>query len=100
MTFLTYELKLKTGFFKTEFYDLCIYDDKIVLVSKENTALQEIVITKKDLNSISLINKNSKFFEIEIRTQQGIFIGNLSTSFDSKELLRILVKNFDGKILI
>gem|GEM_PF-1243362 len=100
MVFQACELKLKTGFFKTELYNLSIYDDKIVLTPKENTVLQEIVITNENLNSISLVNKSTDFFEIEIYTQQGMFIGNISASFNSKKLLRILVEKFDRKILI
>jgi len=94
------EIKLRTGFFKTELYNLSIYDDKIVLVPKENTVLREIVITNEDLNFISLVNKGTDFFEIEIYTQQGMFIGNISASYNSKKLLRILIEKFDGKILI
>jgi hypothetical protein len=100
MAFVAYELKLKTSFFKTELYDLFICSDKIILMPKDNTELQKNIITNENLNSISLIKKSTNSFEIEISTQQGIFIGKLSKSINSEELISTLIKNFEGKIFI
>jgi hypothetical protein len=100
MAFVAYEFKLKAGFFKTELYDLSICSDEIKLMPKENTALQEIIITNENLNSINLVKKSTNSFEIEINTQQGIFTGMLSKSINLEELISTLIKNFEGKIFI
>lgn len=100
MAFFIYEIKLKIGFFKTELCDLYIYDDKIVLAPKENTELHEIVITNESINSISLIKKNTKFFEIEIGSQQGMFVGTIFLTSESEKLFGILIKKFGRKVYI
>lgn len=99
MVFLTYELKLRTGFFKTEQYNLGVNENKIVLAPKKNQMLQEIIIMPENLKSISLSNKNNNLFELEIQTQQGIFVGDLLTAVNIKRLLIMLNKNFAGKFI-
>lgn len=94
-----YEIKLKTGFFKTELYNLSVYNERITLESKEKCEVQSKVFHDKDIYFICIVKKNTGIFEIEINARQGTFIGVLSCP-GLEKLFYILKSEFNSKVII
>lgn len=95
-----YELKLKTGFFKTELYNLSVCNEQITLEQKENKGLERFILHNRDIYLISIVKKKANTYEIEINAQQGAFVGILFSNSNLEELFYTLKKEFDGKVII
>lgn len=98
MFFQIGKFKLKTGFFKTEPYDMFVCDKKITLISTVNTPAKEITINNDNLISISINNRNLNLMEMEILSCNDIYIGNLVPETKCEEIQELLIKKFENKI--
>ena len=92
---LSFEFRLKTGFFETKLFALLIRKAKLVL-SPTESAEQTITVAEKDIRGITL--KNKKSLEIEIQTEDMIYQGVFSNKADFKKILEQLKENLDVKI--
>jgi len=98
VTFVTYEIRFKTGFFKTQCYILNIFERKMILTPREKDKLEQIVIIDKDLIAVEIINKDSSGAEIEIKTKNESYFGIITTGID--QLLLTLIREFGNKITV
>ncbi len=93
---LSFEFRLKTGFFETKIFDLLISKGKLVLSPTESGG-QIITIPENHVLNITL--KNEKSLEIEIQTWDKIYHGIFCNNTDYEKLLEQLKKNLIKKIV-
>ena len=93
---MEYELRLKTGFFETKFYDLQINKGKLRL-SPKIPGDKEILLLEKDISDLLL--KNGEDLVIEINTLGQSYQGTITNKADFEVLLSGLKTNLNIKIL-
>ncbi|MEW6624756.1 MAG: hypothetical protein AB1420_16800 [Bacillota bacterium] len=87
---MTIDIKLKSGFFKTQLYSLVIFQNQISLIPKENSELNKINIRPEDLISVNIFKRGSRVVELEIITKNGSYTGTIDTESNVEELLSTL----------
>lgn len=97
---MTYKIKLKAGFFKTQPYSLIISQGQIILTPQEDSGNGRLVIGKNDLRSVCLIKKDLGSGEFEIVTHSGIYIGSFAPQTDLEEVRHALAKEFGKKVIL
>ncbi len=97
---MIYEIKLKTGFFKTEQYMLEITPKKIVLCPKEDVRNSNIVIKTCEISNISINSRDSNLIEIEIVANNGVYICIVDAKYNIDELIYDLTKELGRKLII
>jgi hypothetical protein len=100
VVFMAYDVKLKSGFFKTQQYTLAISNKQITLTPQEDSELHNIVITDQDLSTISITGRDTKLTEFEINAQSGIYMGTFAADTNIEEVLWTLKKEFGSKTII
>ena len=93
---MEYELRLKTGFFETKFYDLQINKGKLRL-SPKIPGDKEILLLEKDISDLLL--KNGEDLEIEINALEQSYEGTITDKENYNDLLSELKDNLNIKIL-
>ena len=96
---MTFKIKLKRGFFKTELYDLSISSDLLILTPTDYPS-PSLEITKEELKSIAFIARENSEGEIEIITNDVIYNGNLLNGEDNAFLGQVLYKEFGNKFTL
>jgi len=94
---VTFEIKLKAGFFKTQTYYLTVEAEQIILTPLDDPETERQVIDKKELKSISIYSRNMTSGELEIITHSNTYLGSISSSADLEELTRCLALEFGDK---
>ena len=97
---MTFEIKIKAGFFKTQPYYLTIETRQIILTPQSEAENGRVVIDDKDLKAVSIISKNMNSSEIEIITYSNTYIGSINSENDLKEITRHLAQEFGGKFIL
>jgi hypothetical protein len=97
---MVYDVKLKSGFFKTQQYTLAISNKQITLTPQEDSELHNIVITDQDLSTISITGRDTKLTEFEINAQSVIYMGTFAADTNIEEVLWTLKKEFGSKTII
>lgn len=96
---MTFEIRLKAGFFKTQAYYLTIEAGQIILTPVDNASIEREVIEREELKSVSIISRTMNSGELEIATQKQIYLGSISPSADLEELTRNLAQEFGDKFI-
>ncbi len=96
---MTFKIKLKVGFFKTQFYNLAINDGKLILTPFDNKE-NDLVINDNQLKSVNFIQWESREGELEIITHDAVYLGSLAEKDDFAKLFPILSKELGSKFLI
>lgn len=96
---LIYKIKLRTGFFKTQPYDLTIGQGQIILTPQENHANGRLVINEEDLKSICITRRNGSAGELEIITESNIYIASLIDQTYQEVLSNVLTNEFGCKLI-
>lgn len=97
---LTFAIKLKTGFFKTQPFFLTISQGRIILESLEDPIQGRIIIGEEDLESVCLIRRrNPATVELEIMTVFGSYVAGLSESVSCEELTRAFNEEFGCRLV-
>lgn len=96
---MTFEIKLKVGFFKTQAYYLTIAGEQIILTPQDSSETERLVIERKELKSVSIISRNVTSADLEITTHRHTYLGSISPSDDLKELTRNLAQEFGDKFI-
>ncbi len=96
-THVKVNLKIKTGFFKTEPAVLLLQQQSMKLISVNNVTIPEEVIDYSSIKTICITDGNPA--ELEIRTDKAAIIGTFSKSADIGEIVKILKKIFDIRFL-
>ncbi len=97
MNIVTFEIKLKVGFFKTQDYYLTIAGEQIILTPRDSSETERLVIAREELKLVSIISRNLTCADLEIRTPTNTYLGRISPSDDLKELSSHLVQEFGDK---
>lgn len=100
MSDVTYEIKLKEGFFKTQVYYLTVGSGQIILTPQEHDDKDQVVINGDELQSVSIMSRNRTSPELEIVTSTNIYDGNLSAQIDLKKLAGDLDQEFGLKFVL
>lgn len=79
------DIKLNSGFFKTENYVLSIEEDRLILLSDE---YENINILKEHINTLNLIIKNLNLIEFEINTKEKNYTGIINELINVEEVIR------------
>lgn len=90
---MTYDIKLKTGFFKTQPYLLILDQGQIILTPHAADDNSRLVIDAGSIRSISLTAD-----EFEIITDV-LYTGRLSNQTDVNQLSYLLAKEFGDKFI-
>jgi len=101
---MTFEIKLKAGFFKTSRYSLTIDNKQILLIpqkdSNDDSENGKLVIDDNDLKSVCIIKGNLGAGEIEIVAQSGIYIGNFVSQTNLEEVGQVFANEFGNKFTL
>ncbi|AFQ43778.1 hypothetical protein [Desulfosporosinus meridiei] len=96
---LTFKIKLKTGFFKTQPYDLTLGKGEIILTPLEDNDGSCLVIKGEDLQAI-WINIRNVSAELEIMTVTNSYIASFTDHTCLEEVSIVLAKEFGGKVTL
>jgi len=96
---MTFEIRLKVGFFKTQVYYLTVGYGQIIMTPQDNDGNDRVVINKDELQSVSLMSRNWGSAELEIVTLNNIYIGSLAAQTDLKKLAGNLDREFGAKFV-
>ncbi|MFA9380151.1 MAG: hypothetical protein ACERKO_03725 [Acetanaerobacterium sp.] len=91
-----FNLRLMTGFFKTEQYFIWVYGDMIGLHPQDSTN-RTIVIPHSKLRSISLC---IQLREMEIIACDEVFVGRLSAECNIEVVLAVLASVFGAQLVL
>lgn len=93
---MTFEIKVKIGFFKTQPYQLTFGPGQIILTPLEDIDNGLLVMEGRDLKSVSIMRRNLTSGEIEIVTHSNTFIGSFNSQRDLEDVAKILSKEFSA----
>ncbi len=96
---VTFEIRLKAGFFKTQTYYLTVGSGQIIMTPQENDGKDRVVIKEDELQSISMTSRNWVSAELEIATPTNIYVGSLAAQTDLKKLASNLDQEFGSKFV-
>lgn len=96
---MTFEIKMKVGFFKTQAYCLTTESGQIVLTPLGNSEMERQVIEWEELKSVSIISQNMTSVELEIAAHSHTYFGSISSSADLEEIIRNLAREFGNKFI-
>lgn len=99
MVILTFEIRLKAGFFKTQVYYLTVGSGQIVLTPLERDGNDRVVINGDELQSVSMMNRGNHA-ELEIVASTNIYVGSLAAQTDIKKLAGNLDREFGAKFVL
>lgn len=92
-----FEFRMKTGFFETKLYVLLIRKGKLILSPKES---EDGLITIPEASILNItLKKIQKSFEMEIETEETIYLGLLDNMADYEKLINQMKENINKKIL-
>lgn len=93
---MKWNVKLKTGIFKTQEYLLWIEKRRIMLQNLTN--VKDLLSFPYDqIKSVTFIKKNEGY-ELEINTNNGIYLAALTKDIDINELIGTFTSNFGKKV--
>ena len=96
---LTFEIKMKEGFFKTQPYYLTIETGKIILTPQDDSDSRRLVIEEQELRAINITSTNMTIGEMEITTRDNTYIGSLTSHNDLSEIANHLARQFGEKFV-
>ncbi len=94
---MTFKIKFKAGFFKTELYYLSIEAGKIIMLPQGYEAEDFLVIDGEELLSVSIMSRNLISGEMEIVTRSNTYIGIFDSPADLEEMAKIFAQEFGAK---
>ncbi len=94
---MTFAIKFKVGFFKTRIYNLTVSQGRIILQPLD-TNEKTLIIDDSQLQSVGFTKRENKDGELEIITNNKIYIGNFVKKDDCLKLSQILYKEFKDKV--
>lgn len=96
---MTFEIKIKAGFFKKQPYYLTIETGQIILTPQSEAENGRVVIDDKDLKAVSIISKNMNSSEMEIITYSNTYIGSINLQTGMEEITKKLAQEFGSKFI-
>lgn len=96
---MTFEIKIKAGFFKTQNYYLTVEAGQIILTPREDSENRRLVIEDHNLKSVSIISRNTYSGELEITTHSNTYIGSINLQTGMEEITKKLAQEFGSKFI-
>jgi hypothetical protein len=96
---LTFKIRLKTGFFKTQPYYLTIGQGQIILTPQEDMEKGRLIISEADLQSVCITRQQLSAGELEIITRSGACVGIFSDETDLEEVSSVFSREFGPKLI-
>lgn len=90
-------IRLKTGFFRTEAYILQVSPEYLQLIPASRDAEKEVTIDYTDIRAITISSGDP--VEIEIRANRAIWIGTFPKMADIREINQVFAKVLGKKFL-
>lgn len=90
-------LKLNSGFFKTEDYILLIEKNRLVMSSDKD---KNIYILKDDISGLNLIIKEFDAINLEIFTKEKVYTGRLDKVTNVEKIIRYFKDEFGDKFKV
>ncbi|MDD2555552.1 MAG: hypothetical protein PHN17_04280 [Syntrophaceticus sp.] len=97
---VTFEIRLKAGFFKTQVCYLKVGSGQIILIPQEHDGNDRVVINGDELQSVNIMSRNLTYAELEIVTTTNIYVGSLAAETDLKKLAVNLGQEFGAKFVL
>lgn len=94
MVIISIKIKLNSGFFKTQKYDLTIKKDRLIFLSNEH---RNIIILKEDINELNLTINKSDLIEFEIYTSEKGYIGSVDELINVEKTIVCLKDEFGDR---
>lgn len=95
---MTLEVKLKTGFFKTERYYLTVGHRQICL-TPQDADNEEFIIDNNELISICIFKKSNQTGELEIVTQSRVYTLDFTNQSNLDDVRQSLANEFGDKLI-
>jgi hypothetical protein len=95
---MSYEINLKTGFFKTCKYSLDFQNTGIKLCSIKKPADEDIVIPWEMIYEVSFVRVNDNMVEMDIQSSDASYVGSISSQNQAVDMSRILKDTFKVKV--
>ncbi|KUG02693.1 hypothetical protein ASZ90_019918 [hydrocarbon metagenome] len=96
---MTFDIKLKVGFFKTQPYYLAIRPGQIIMTPQEDQEDGSLVIEDKELQSVSITRRKLHSMELEIVSHSITLIGSFASQTDMEEAAKNLAREFKHKFI-
>lgn len=95
---MTFEVKLKAGFFKTLCYYLTVRHGQISLTPHDSDD-EKFIINNNELISMYIFEKSSQTGGIEIITQSRVYTLNFAIQSNLDDVRRAFAKEFGSKFI-
>ena len=96
---MTFEIKMKEGFFKTKPNYVTIETGKIILTPQDDSDFRRLVIEELELRSISITGTNMTPCELEITNRKNTYIGSLTSRNGMGEIVNCFAQEFGEKFV-
>jgi len=96
---MTYEIKLKTGFFKTEEYILDVSKTQTTLTPKDKLETSNIVIEASELISLTITKGKNYLTEFEIHSRDCTYTGIIDRRYSFDQLIYDFTKELGDKFI-
>lgn len=95
---MSFDILLKTGFFKTCRYDLDFLAAGIKLSSQKLSNEKNIVVPWSEIYEVSFLRVNDNLVEMEIQSSEASYIGILPSQDQAANMSRMLRDTYKVKI--
>lgn len=97
---MNYQVKLKSGFFKTLKYKMTVEEDELILKPELREGFDLIAIRNEDVLELGFIRYPGGKLEFEIITTGAYYFGYISPDNDTEELIRVLKNSFGKRLSV
>ncbi len=94
---MTFEIKVRSGFFKTETWYLNLRPGQLTMTPQDGDLSRRRVISQEEVQSICIIQHNSRVGDLEIVSQDATYLGSFTVPGDMEEAARILARMFRSR---
>ncbi len=94
---MTFAIKLKSGFFRTESWFLTLSPGQLIMTPQDGDVNRRRVIGQEDVQSICIIRHSSRVGDLEIVSREGNYVCSFTAPGDMEEAARILAGDFRSR---
>lgn len=94
---MTFEIKLKSGFFRTESWFLTLSPGQLIMTPQDGDFHRRRVTNQEEVQSICIIRHNSRVGDLEIVSRDGTWVGSFTVPGDMEEAARILAGEYRSR---
>lgn len=94
---MTFEIKLKSGFFRTESWFLTLSPGQLIMTPQDGESNRRRVIDQEEVQSICIIRHSSRVGDLEIVCRDRTYVCCFTAPGDMEEAARILAGEFRSR---